>query len=61
METMLDRGVWFCLIIHHTDARREWSYDRDFSVDKLDKAPAQAASNNWTVVDMKQDRKKIYP
>jgi haloacid dehalogenase-like hydrolase len=51
----------FGLIVHHTDAEREWAYDRKSSVGKLDKALDAAPANGWTVVDMKNDWKSIFP
>ncbi len=54
-------GARFCLIVHHTDAEREWAYDRDSHIGKLDKALDAAAAAGWTVVDMKADWKTIYP
>ncbi|MBI4893830.1 MAG: haloacid dehalogenase-like hydrolase [Acidobacteria bacterium] len=54
-------GPRFGMIIHHTDAEREWAYDRESHIGKLDKALDQARTANWTVVDMKQDWKTIYP
>jgi phosphoglycolate phosphatase-like HAD superfamily hydrolase len=48
-------------LVHHTDAQREWAYDRQSSVGRLDKALDEAVAKNWTVVDMKRDWKKIYP
>jgi len=54
-------GVRFGLIVHHTDAKREWAYDRKSSIGHLDKALDAAPENGWTVVDMKQDWKVIYP
>ena len=54
-------GVRFALIVHHTDAEREWAYDRQSSVGKLDKALDAAQAEGWTVVDMKNDWKKIFP
>jgi haloacid dehalogenase-like hydrolase len=51
----------FGLIVHHTDADREWAYDRKSSVGKLDKALDAAPANGWTVVDMKNDWKSIFP
>jgi hypothetical protein len=44
-----------------TDAKREWAYDRKSHVGKLDKALTEATANNWTVVDMKKDWKRVYP
>ena len=54
-------GPRFMLIVHHTDAEREWAYDRDSHIGRLDKALDEADKNGWTVVDMKQDWKHIYP
>ena len=44
-----------------TDAEREWAYDRNSSVGKLDKALDVAQAEGWTVVDMKNDWKTIFP
>ncbi len=49
------------LIVHHTDAEREYAYDRDSIVGRLDKALDQAPERGWVVVDMKRDWKTIYP
>jgi phosphoserine phosphatase len=57
----LTDGARFGLIVHHTDAEREYAYDRDTEFGKLDKALDAAAINNWTVVDMKADWKTIFP
>jgi hypothetical protein len=54
-------GARFCLLVHHTDAEREWACDRDSHVGRLDKALIEANQRGWTVVDMKQDWKSIYP
>lgn len=51
----------FALYIHHTDADREWAYDRKSSIGGLDKGLDEAQVMGWTVVDMKQDWKVIYP
>ncbi|MEI2302012.1 HAD family hydrolase [Ensifer sp. MJa1] len=51
----------FGLIVHHTDADREYAYDRDAEFGRLDKALDAAAINQWTVVDMKADWKQILP
>jgi len=53
-------GVRFALIVHHTDAEREWAYDRKSSVGKLDKALDAAQTEGWTVVDMKNDWKRVF-
>jgi hypothetical protein len=53
-------GRRFGLIVHHTDADREYSYDRKSSIGKLDKALDAAQSNGWTVVNMKDDWKRVF-
>lgn len=58
--TTLSGGVRFGLIVHHTDADREYAYDRQSHFGKLDRALDAAALNRWTVVDMKQDWKRIF-
>ncbi len=54
-------GARFCLYVHHTDAEREWAYDRKSSIGRLDKGLDEARTRGWTVVDMKQDWKHIFP
>lgn len=54
-------GPRLMLYLHHTDAEREWAYDRDSSIGKLDKGLDEAQERGWTVIDMKQDWKVIYP
>jgi phosphoglycolate phosphatase-like HAD superfamily hydrolase len=54
-------GVRFMGIIHHTDGEREYAYDRQSQVGKLDKALDEAAKRGWTVVDMKQDWNLVFP
>ena len=51
----------FMLYVHHTDAEREWAYDRASHIGKLDKGLDQALKDGWTVIDMKNDWKVIYP
>ena len=59
--TTAGSGPRFALIVHHTDAQREWAYDRAAHVGKLDKAWDEAAAKGWTVVCMKDDWKTIFP
>jgi len=54
-------GSRFCLYVHHTDAVREWAYDRHSSVGQLDKGLDEAKAKGWTVVDMKADWNRIFP
>jgi len=58
--TTMTGGRRLGLIVHHTDAEREYAYDRDTSFGRLDKALDAAAINKWTVVDMKNDWKRIF-
>jgi len=53
-------GPHFCLYVHHTDAEREWAYDRQSDIGKLDKGLDAAADGGWTVVDMKKDWREIF-
>jgi hypothetical protein len=59
--TAAGSGAHFMGIVHHTDVEREWAYDRESHVGKLDKALDEATAKGWTVVDMKNDWKVIYP
>ena len=54
-------GERFCLYVRHTDAEREWAYDRDSSIGRLDRGLDEAEANGWVVVDMKHDWKVVYP
>jgi len=59
--TAAGAGPRFCLYVHHDDAVREWAYDRESHIGKLDKGLEEAAAKNWTVVSMKGDWKNIFP
>jgi len=54
-------GARLGLIVHHTDPEREWAYDRDSAVGRLDKALGDAKTNGWAVVDMKSDWNVVFP
>ena len=54
-------GARFALLVHHDDAGREWAYDRQSSIGRLDKAWDEAVARGWTIVSMKDDWKKIFP
>ena len=58
--TSAGTGARFALIVHHTDAAREWAYDRQSSIGKLDRALDEARTKGWTVVDMKNDWRRIF-
>jgi phosphoglycolate phosphatase-like HAD superfamily hydrolase len=59
--TAAGKGARYMLIVHHTDAEREWAYDRKSKIGHLDKALNEALNSGWTVVDMKKDWKVVYP
>ena len=54
-------GERFGMLIHHTDAEREWAYDRDSHIGRLDRGLDEADARGWVVVSMKDDWGKIYP
>ena len=54
-------GPRFMGLVRHTDSEREWAYDRASAVGRLDQALDTAKTESWTVVDMKQDWKSIFP
>jgi hypothetical protein len=54
-------GPRFMGLVHHTDAEREWAYDRTSHIGRLDKALDEALAKGWTVVSMKDDWKTIFP
>ena len=54
-------GPRFCLYVHHTDAEREFAYDRESHVGRLDKGLDEAKQRGWIVVSMKDDWKRIFP
>jgi len=59
--TTAGQGPRFALYVHHTDAEREWAYDRKSNIGRLDKGLDEAKAKGWTVVDMKRDWKVIFP
>jgi len=58
--TAAGKGARLCLYVHHTDAEREWAYDRKSAVGRFDKGLDEAKSKGWTVVDIKNDWKVIF-
>jgi len=59
--TAAGSGARLMLLVHHTDAAREYAYDRKSNVNRLDKALDEANAKGWIVVDMKNDWKTIFP
>ncbi|WP_374300905.1 HAD family hydrolase [Paracoccus sp. (in: a-proteobacteria)] len=54
-------GARLGMIIHHTDAAREWAYDRDSHVGQLARGLDEAAARGWLVVDMAKDWQSLWP
>lgn len=59
--TVAGAGARFAGIVHHTDGVREYAYDRQSKIGRLDKAWDEAVQHGWTVIDMKQDWKTVFP
>jgi phosphoglycolate phosphatase-like HAD superfamily hydrolase len=59
--TAAGEGQPYMMLVHHTDAEREWAYDRKSTVGHLDKALDKALDQNWNIADMQKDWKVIYP
>jgi phosphoglycolate phosphatase-like HAD superfamily hydrolase len=59
--TAAGSGARFMGLVHHTDAEREWAYDRTSNIGRLDKALDEANAKGWTVVNMKDAWKAIFP
>ncbi len=59
--TTSGQGARFGLIVHHTDAAREFAYDRESHIGKLARGLDEAPKRGWTVVSMKDDWKTIFP
>jgi hypothetical protein len=60
-STAAGTGARLVALVHHTDERREWAYDRTSHVGHLDKALDEATAENWIVVDMKRDWNRVFP
>ncbi len=59
--TTAGKGVRFGLIVHHDDAGREFAYDRESHIGKLNQALDEGPKRGWTIVSMKYDWRAIYP
>ncbi|WP_422417022.1 HAD family hydrolase [Pseudomonas sp. GZD-222] len=59
--TAAGEGARFMGLVHHTDAAREWAYDRQSKIGRLDKALDEARSQGWTIVDMASDWARVFP
>ncbi|MGD2021054.1 MAG: HAD family hydrolase [Thiohalocapsa sp.] len=59
--TTVGTGPRLGLIVHHTDGEREFAYDRDSHVGRLDRGLDEAAERGWVLIDMKQDWARVWP
>jgi hypothetical protein len=59
--TAAGSGPRFAGLVHHTDATREYAYDRTSKIGRLDKALDEAHAKGWTVVDMSRDWRTVFP
>lgn len=58
--TTAGAGPRLAMIVHHTDAEREWAYDRDSHIGKLSRGLDEAPRRGWLVIDMKNDWKTVF-
>ena len=54
-------GARLMVLVHHDDAEREYAYDRDSKIGRLDKALDEAGARGWTVVSMSRDWRTVFP
>jgi phosphoserine phosphatase len=59
--TTAGEGPRLGVLVHHTDADREWAYDRDSHIGRLDQALDEAAARGWLIVDMQHDWIRVFP
>ncbi len=59
--TAAGSGARFMGLVHHTDAAREYAYDRTSHFGRLDRLLDEAVAREWTVVDMKRDWNVVFP
>lgn len=59
--TVAGDGPRLAALVHHTDAEREWAYDEDSQIGRLDAALEQARSDGWLIIDMESDWTTVYP
>lgn len=59
--TMATEGARFAMLIHHTDAEREWAYDRESHIGRLDRGLNEGAEHGWLIVDMARDWERVWP
>ena len=58
--TLGSGGTRLGLLLHHDDAQREYAYDRESRIGRLDKALDAAGQSGWVIVSMKNDWKTVF-
>jgi len=59
--TTSGEGMRLGVIVHHTDAEREWAYDRESHIGRLNRGLDEGPKRGWVIVDMKSDWTRVYP
>jgi len=59
--TTAGEGARFGLIVHHDDAGREWAYDRESHIGRLNRGLDEGPKRGWTIVSMKDDWSRVFP
>ena len=59
--TTAGEGPRFGLLVHHTDDKREWAYDRESHIGRLDRGLDEGRGRGWTILDMAEDWKVVFP
>lgn len=59
--TMAGDGPRFAMILHHTDAEREFAYDRESHVGRLERGLDEGPDRGWVIIDMAQDWEQVWP
>ena len=54
-------GARFGLLLHHTDAEREFAYDREGHIGVLNRGLDEGPDRGWVIVDMANDWKQVWP
>jgi phosphoglycolate phosphatase-like HAD superfamily hydrolase len=58
--TASGKGLRLMLLLHHDDGEREYAYDRESHVGRLDKALDEARRREWVIVSMKKDFSTVF-
>jgi hypothetical protein len=59
--TTAGEGKRLGLLLHHDDAEREYAYDRDSHIGRLDKGLDDAADKGWALVSIQRDWRRVFP